>query len=258
MNNSLLIQLFDLSGRVAIVTGGASGIGAGISRQLAIAGATVIVADIDISAGQSFAKELCSEGASAIAIQLDIRNEDVVKSCFEDISREHGAPWILVNNAGIQNRKGMFEISGDDWDAMQKVNLRGAFLCLREAAELMKYEGQGGRIINISSASIRHPTTEGLAAYAASKGGLASLSQNAAFELLEHNITVNTILPGGVMTPGALGATGPAPSAAAQRRPPLGQCTPEDIAMATLFFASPAAQHITAQQLAVDGGWQLT
>jgi NAD(P)-dependent dehydrogenase (short-subunit alcohol dehydrogenase family) len=119
--------------------------------------------------------------------------------------------------------------------------------------------GGGGRIVNIASNSVWAPAVIGLASYASSKGALMALGQTVAFELVGHGITVNTVLPGGVATPGAAAARGPATvGPAAARRPPLGMCEPRDIAAAVLFFATPAARYVTNQAITVDAGFSLT
>jgi NAD(P)-dependent dehydrogenase (short-subunit alcohol dehydrogenase family) len=250
---------FGLAGRVALVTGGASGIGAGISRALAAAGATVVIADIDTEGAARQAAVLTGEGMEVVPVALDLAQErSIVRVCGE-ITAQRGAPWILVNNAGLQDREEFLGSTADEWDRMNRINARGPFLMTREIARAMIEAGDGGRIINIASAALRGSIVHGLVAYSSSKGALLGLSGASAFELAEHGITVNTVLPGGVPTAGAISAKGPPPSGpASQRPPPLGLCEPADIAAAVLFFASPAAGRITNQVLAVDGGFSVT
>ena len=138
------------------------------------------------------------------------------------------------------------------------VNARGAFLMTRETARAMVLAEGGGRVVNIASCCVWAPAVVGLASYAASKGALLTFGQTAAFELAGHGITVNTVLPGGVVTPGCVAARGPATSGPATRRPPLGMCEPRDIAAAVLFFATQAARYVTNQTIAVDAGLSLT
>jgi NAD(P)-dependent dehydrogenase (short-subunit alcohol dehydrogenase family) len=254
---SELAEVMSLEGRVAIVTGGASGIGIGIAAMLAEAGATVVIVDRDEAGAEREAASLQAAGHRAEAIGLDLADEaSIVRGCAA-ITARHPTPWLLVNNAGLQTREKLLEATAAHWDRMFAVNARGAFLITREIARVMVAAGKGGRIVNIASNSARAPAIMGLAAYAASKGALLTFSQTAAFELVAHNITVNTVLPGGVITPGS-SAGGPATGPAASRRPPLGMCEPRDIGVAVLFFATPAARYITNQSIEVDAGYSLT
>jgi NAD(P)-dependent dehydrogenase (short-subunit alcohol dehydrogenase family) len=249
---------FSLHGRVALVTGGASGIGVGICEVLAEAGARLVIADRDQSGAERQAATLRQAGHAVASVTLDLADEtSIVRGCGEVIAR-HGTPWVLVNNAGLQDRQALLEGTAAEWDRIQAVNARGPFLMTREVARAMVTAGVGGRIVNIASTSVQRPMTVGLAAYASSKGALLALSQTSAFELVEHGITVNTVMPGGVGTPGAIAARGPAVRGPGRRPPPLGMCEPRDMGAAVLFFASPAARYVTNQVLAVDAGFSLT
>ena len=253
-----LTNPFDLEAKVAIVTGGGGGIGAGIAAVLAEAGAMVVIADRDEAAARRLAATLKERGHRADALHVDLADESsIVRACAQVISR-HGAPWALVNNAGVQDRELLLESTAGEWDRTNAINARGPFLMTREIARTMAAGGRGGRIVNIGSAALVGSLVKGLAAYAASKGALLGLSRASAFELVDHAITVNAVLPGGVATPGAIAAKGPAAEGPARRRPPLGTCEPRDIGAAVLFFASPAARYITNQVLTVDGGWSVT
>jgi NAD(P)-dependent dehydrogenase (short-subunit alcohol dehydrogenase family) len=254
----MTVASFSLDGKVALVTGGASGIGIGISTVLAEAGATVVIADRDEEAAKRVVAALEQTGHGAASVQVDLGDENsIVRACSEVISR-FGTPWVLVNNAGIQDRQLLLEGTAQEWDRMNAINARGPFLMIREIGRAMVAQGAGGRIINIATAGLRGSIIKGLAAYVGSKGALLALSQVSAFELAEHKITVNTVMPGAVPTPGARSAKGPPADGPARRALPLGMSEPNDIAAAVYFFATPAARCITNQVLAVDGGFSIT
>jgi NAD(P)-dependent dehydrogenase (short-subunit alcohol dehydrogenase family) len=249
---------FDLTGRVALVTGGAKGIGGGIATVLAEANATVVIADVDKASADEMAGKLSVLGKRAGAVRIDLAQEASVVRGFTEILSTYGKPWLLVNNAGLQDRELLLDGTSAEWDRMNAVNARGPFLMTREAARAMAASRQGGRIVNIASTALIGSLVKGLAAYAGSKGALLALSQASAFELAEHAITVNTILPGGVATPGSIGAKGPSPEGPGRRLSPLGMCEPHDIGAAVLYFAAPAARYVTNQVLAIDAGWSVT
>lgn len=259
MTNELprIDKLYDLSGQVAIVTGAAEGMGREIARYLAAAGADVAVADINRPGAEQAAAEINDGGGRGRAYDLDQSKEDSVVDMVSAVRRDMGGLHILVNNAGIQDREVLENTSVALWDKLQAVNLRGPFLCVREAARVMRADGTRGRIINISSMGSLHPIFEGLVAYNATKAGINALTRNAAFELAEDGITVNAVLPGATPTEGQARAPGPPVDEETIRHmmPPLGRAgTPGDIANAVLFFAAPGASHVTAQFLVVDGG----
>lgn len=249
---------FNLNGKLALVTGGASGIGIGIAAVLAEAGATVVIADINADNARREVKTLTDAGHRAGYVQLDLADEaSIVRGCAEAVA-QFGAPWVLVNNAGLQDRELLLEGSAEHWDRTHDVNARGPFFMTREIARAMVAAGQGGRIVNVASAVLTGSIIKGLAAYAGSKGALLALSGASAFELAEHKITVNTVLPGGVVTPGGMAAKGPVSDGPARRALPLGRCEPRDIGAAVCFFAAPAARYITNQVIAVDGGFSVS
>ena len=252
-------RLFGLTGRVALVTGGASGIGRGIAGRLADAGADVAVADLDAGRAAAAAAELAALGGRAIGLGADVRDEAGVGAMLRDVTAALGVPTILVNNAGIYPATPIADMAVGEWDRVMATNLRGAFLCLREGACAMRAGGGGGAIVNVSSIESMHPSFVGMAHYGASKGGLNMLTRSAALEFAPDRITVNAVCPGGVQTEGTQAAFGEGLKQRLEARIPLGRvATTEDIGGVVLFLASPAASYITGATLVVDGGYLIT
>jgi NAD(P)-dependent dehydrogenase (short-subunit alcohol dehydrogenase family) len=253
-----LRALYDLSGKVALVTGGGEGIGGEIVRHLVAAGATVVIADRNVATADALAEELRALGGAALSRPLDVAEEASVVALFAAVAAEFGRLDILVNNAGIQDRAHLLDTSAELWDRIQSVNARGTFLCVREAARAMRAAGHGGRIVNISSIGSVHPVMPGLAAYNGSKAAVNALTRSAALELGVDGIVVNAIFPGGVMTDGALRAVGPQPSGRALGDPLTGRRVDRaDIAAMALFLCGPQAAVITGQTFTVDAGFMI-
>ncbi len=249
---------FDLNDRVIVVTGGAMGIGEGMVRMLAGAGAHIAIADRDLAKGKALAAELRADGLAAQAFAVELADEGSIIALSADVIAAMGTPWALVNNAGVQDRQLLLEGTAEEWDRNNAINARAPFLLTREFGRAMVAAGNGGRIVNVASCSLRGQAIKGLASYMGSKGALAALTKASALELAEYGITVNTVLPGGVGTPGSIGAKGPPAEGPARRMPALGMCEPSDIAGAVLYFVSPAARFATNQTICVDAGWSVT
>ncbi|BAI74842.1 short-chain dehydrogenase/reductase SDR (plasmid) [Azospirillum sp. B510] len=256
--------LYSLAGQTAVVTGAGSGIGASIAALFAAAGARVVIAEIDEAAGAATAERLMAEGRQAIAVTTDVADDSSIAALFDAAEEAFGRIGILVNNAGIFPKIHFLDVTKAQWEAMQAVNLRGAFVCMQEAVRRMRRHGQGGAIVNVSSVSSKQVAVFNNVAYNASKAGVNALTSTAALEFAGDGIRVNAVLPGAVMTGGArkASATASLPMAGPMTQPgrmPLGRVgTGEDIAAAALFLASPAASYVTGQFLAVDGGFQIS
>ena len=254
---AVLGRLFGLEGRVAAVTGAAEGMGLEIAKLLAAAGASVAILDRNSGGAVEVARAIDPRGGRAVAIGMDLADEQSIVAGVRQVAQQFGGIDILVNCAGIQNRELLTETSTELWDLVHSINSRGLFVCVREAARIMRAAGRGGRIISISSMGSIHPIMPGLAAYNASKAAVNALTRSAALELSGDGITVNAILPGAVATAGAAKAPGPAPSGrVVAGLPPLGRlATPADVAAAVLFLAGNGGTAITGQTLCIDAGY---
>jgi NAD(P)-dependent dehydrogenase (short-subunit alcohol dehydrogenase family) len=250
-----------LKDKVAIVTGGARGIGEAVVRAYAAEGAKVVVADIEIAKAQELASEL---GANAIAVQLDVRDSKSIASLISTTVAKFGGVDILYNNAGVFDMGPILEISEASFDKVFSVNTRGLFFTLQAAAAQMVKQGRGGKIINMSSQAGRRG--EGLVAvYCASKAAVISLTQSAGLDLIKYRINVNGIAPGVVDTPmwdhvDALFAKYEHLPVGEKKRQvglavPAGRMGhPDDYRGAAVFLASSDSDYVVAQTLNVDGG----
>lgn len=256
-----LQDLINLSGKAAIVTGGAKGIGYGIVYRLAEAGAKILVADMDEVTAQKTAQELSAKNWTATAFKVDVSNEEEVKLMIATAQQQFGSVDILVNNAGIYPPTPISQMTLEDFERVIHVNLRSVFLTTKYAAEAMKIRG-GGRIINITSIDALHPSMVGLAHYDASKHAVWGFTKNSALELAPHKIWVNAIAPGGIQTPGVEAMQKPQPGvdmkvmtdAFLAKIPMHRMGDPDEIGKVALFLASDMASYMTGEQVVVDGG----
>jgi 2-hydroxycyclohexanecarboxyl-CoA dehydrogenase len=242
--------------RVAVVTGGASGIGLGVAGRFAADGHPVAVLDRNASAAETAADELRSEGATAVAVEVDVADRASVDGAFDRVRADLGRVAILVTSAGIESFDPLLEIDAETWDRILAVNLTGTFTCVQAAVPDMLSAGWG-RIVTIASSSAQSGAPN-MAHYAASKGGVIGLTKAVAVELARSGITVNTIPPSLVDTPMARQAevAGDFPGVdVVGPMVPLGRAgTPDDIAAACAFLCSDDGSYITGQIIGVNGG----
>jgi NAD(P)-dependent dehydrogenase (short-subunit alcohol dehydrogenase family) len=260
--------MFKLDDRVAIVTGGAKGIGMSYSAALADVGARVVVADIDPSAVRDTASSLNEEyPGRVIGVDLDVSRQESIEAMISRVEETWGRLDILVNNAALFSaipvRDSAWGIPNEEWDRVMEINVRGIYACTEASLGLMSRQGWG-RVINIAS-GLSFKGSHRLIHYAASKGAVVNLTRSMAQALAAQGITVNAIAPGATDSPtvlearaarAAAGAPPPSPSPLARReqrlidRPEL----PEDLIGTLIYLASPASSFVTGQTIVVDGG----
>jgi NAD(P)-dependent dehydrogenase (short-subunit alcohol dehydrogenase family) len=256
-----LADLLSLSGRVAVVTGGAQGIGRAIARRFVEAGASVVLADRNIE-GATAAAGALGGPEKASARLLDVTDAAQVRAVAAGVAEEHGRLDIWINNAGIFPSTPLLEITDEEWDAVIAVNLRGMFIGGREAGRAMRELGRGGVIVNLASTSAHAGFGPGFAHYTSSKHGILGLTKALAIELGPDGVRVVAISPQLTLTEGITGASDDFESsgladvlAGLAARTPLGRvAVPDDVARAVLFAASDLATFVSGSNISVDGG----
>jgi 2-dehydro-3-deoxy-D-gluconate 5-dehydrogenase len=247
------MNLFDLTGRAAVITGGNGGIGLGMARGLAAAGASVVVAARNTEKAEAAVAEL---GAKAAFIAFNVADEASCRAMIAQVAGRFGRLDILVNNAGTSIRKSPESYTAAEWHAVLDTNLTGAFLCAQAAHLVMKKSG-GGKIINIGSMFALFGS--GYAApYAASKGALVQLTKSLAVAWAADNIQVNAVLPGWIDTELTRDARQQVPGLHQRvlARTPAGRWgMPDDLSGIAVFLASPASDFVTGAAIPVDGGF---
>ncbi len=257
-----MTDMFDLTGKVALVTGASSGIGRASAAALAAHGAKVTVAARRLERLEELTGEIASKGGAALAVSTDVTKKSDVDHAVAETVAKFGRLDILVNNAGVLDYSSFLEMKEEAWDKVIDTNLKGYFLVAQAAARQMAKNPPdgGGRIINIASIAsggvgIGYPM---ISHYVASKGGIVGLTEALAGELGPMGITVNAIGPGGVETEMTQGITEEQKQSMCARLPIKRFGKPEEIAAAVVYFASEEAAYTTGATLYVDGGWLAT
>jgi 2-dehydro-3-deoxy-D-gluconate 5-dehydrogenase len=250
--------MFELTGKIAVITGGNGGIGLGMARGLAQSGATVVLAGRDAVKSGAAVQALAADGLSADAIEADVTDEGAVARLFQELMLRHGRLDILVNNAGTNIRKAAHEMSLDEWHEVVDTNLTSTFLCCRAARALMQEAG-GGKIINIGSmlSIFGAPYAP---AYGASKGGIVQFTRSIATAWAADNIQANAVLPGWIDTELTRKAREQVQGLHERvlSRTPAGRWgVPADLAGIAVFLASSASDFITGAAIPVDGGYSI-
>ena len=249
-------KMFDLSGNVAVVTGGNGGIGRGIALGLAEAGAAVAILARNEEKNRGVLGELAKVGAPAIALKLDVTERDRLRPAMEEVEQRLGPVSILVNNAGIAISRSALKLEASAWDRVIETNLGSCFFLSQIAGQSMASRRRG-KIINIASEYSRFGSAS-VVSYSAAKGGLVQLTKSMAVELGPHNVQVNAIVPGWITTDMTLPAqSGPFYDEIILRTPMGRFGTTEEMAGAAVFLASHASDFVTGSTVYVDGGYAI-
>lgn len=241
-----------LQGKKALITGAAQGIGRSIALAMAREGAEIGVADISFENAEKTVQEIRSSGYKSMAIKLDVSKQDDVVRAFQEFTKEFGGLDVLVNNAGITRDNVILRMKEEDWDAVLNINLKGSFLCSKEAVKIMSKQ-RYGKIISISSV-VAFMGNPGQANYSASKAGLIGLTKTIAKEYASRGIRANAVAPGFIQT-AMTDVLSDAVKEEMMKAIPLGQFgTADDVANAVLFLSSAESDYISGQVVHVNGG----
>jgi 3-oxoacyl-[acyl-carrier protein] reductase len=238
--------------KVVFVTGGAQGIGQVIALKMAQKGANVCIGDINVQKIQEVVKEIEGLGRKGLGIKIDVSDKDAVTSAFGQIKEVFDRIDVLVNNAGITKDSLILRMKDDDWDAVLNINLKGTFLCSKEAIKVMSKQ-RSGKIVNIASV-VAFMGNAGQANYSASKAGIVGLTKTLAREYASRGITVNAVAPGFIKTHMTDVLTEDVKNNLLKSIPLGTLGAPEDVAEAVLFLSSNSADYITGQVIHVNGG----
>ena len=249
-------KMFDLAGKVAVVTGGNGGIGRGIALGFAEAGASIAILARNQEKSAAVVEEVKRHKVPVVAIPLDVTKRDALRPAMAEVEANLGPIDILVNNAGIAVQQGTFKLAAEDWDRVMETNLNSVFLLSQIAAQSMATRKRG-KIINIASEYSRFGSGA-VPSYSAAKGGLVQLTKSMAIELARRNVQVNAIVPGWIWSDMTIAVKGTPFYDEIITRTPAGRFgEAEELAGAAIFLASDASNFVTGEVVYVDGGFAI-